>query len=257
MKLRVHSPDMKERSDGSSTRLFPWPPAVALLLFLASLVTACATHPPSDADEWYAFAWLADAPQAPRFRVLDTESSLGPYATRDKVITLKDLVKMHGHACDGLVTAACAMKVGLDALYPDGVVDRTDTGCITKNSPCHGDVAAYLTGGRIRFGTQKIDPSLGDDFILYRFSTGQAVKVSLQEGVFPPDLAELETRIRAGDFTNQEMRACQQMGWDYARDLLGRPLGESFDLRMLQGLRWVPDEYEHAGQRGDVANKAR
>lgn len=116
---------------------------MAPFLFLASLLSACATRSPSEAAEWYYFDWLADAPQAPRFRVLDTESSLGPYATRYKVITLKDLVKMHGHACDGLVTAACAMKVGLDALYPDGVVDRTDTGCITKNSPCHRDVAAY------------------------------------------------------------------------------------------------------------------
>jgi formylmethanofuran dehydrogenase subunit E len=230
-----------------------------LLPLLAVLLAACVAspRPSSEAAEWYYFDWLADAPQAPRFRVLDTESSLGPYAEQDKVITLKDLVKMHGHACDGLVTAACALKVGLDALYPDGVVDRTDTGCITKNSPCYGDVGAYLTGGRIRFGTQKIDPTLGDVFVLYRFSTGQAVRVSLKHGVFPAELASLETKIRSGDFTDGEMRACQQAGWDYARCLVDRPLAESFDLTVLPEAGWVPDEYEHTGQRGDVVNKGR
>jgi len=104
---------------------------------------------------WYFFDWAAKAPYAPVFHVLDTESSLGRYARRTKAITLKDLVKFHGHLCDGLVTAAVALNLGFKALYPEGIIDRTDTGCVTNNSPCFGDVAAYLTGGRIRFGTQK------------------------------------------------------------------------------------------------------
>ena len=92
-------------------------------------------------ESWYYFPWMANAAYAPSFQVLDTESSLGPYARQAKTITLQDLIKMHGHPCDGLVTAACAMSVGLQALYPDGIIDRTDTGCITNNSPCYGDVA--------------------------------------------------------------------------------------------------------------------
>jgi len=229
----------------------------AVLLIAASILSGCGPRQASDTVEWYYFDWLTDAPEAPVFQVRDTESSLGPYADLHKIITMKDIVKMHGHACDGLVTAACAMKAGLAVLYPDGVIDRTDTGCITKNSPCYGDVAAYLTGGRIRFGTQKIDPTLGDEFILYRFSTGQAVKISLQAGVFPPELAALERKIRAGDFTDEDMRACQQIGWDYARDLLQRPLAGSFELQVLPDMTWTPDQYEHLGERGDVMNKNR
>lgn len=202
--------------------------------------------------DWYYFDWMADAPV---FQVRDTQSGLGPYADQTKTITMKDLVKMHGHPCDGLVTAACAMKVGLGVLYPEGIIDRTDTGCITKNSPCYGDVAAYLTGGRIRFGTQKIDPLFGDEFILYRFSTGEAVKVSLRPGVFPGEVLALETKIRAGDFTDAEMRTCQQIEWDYARDLLQHPLTDSFELQRLENFSWTPDAYEHLGQRGDVVNK--
>jgi len=125
-------------------------------------------------------------------------------------IMLKDIIKCHGHACDGLVTAACALAVGLKELYPDGIIDRTDTGGISNNSPCYGDVVAYLTGGRTRFGTQKIAPHLANEFILYRFSTRQAVKVSLKPGVFPDEVARFESKIRQGKFTIEDIRRCQQ-----------------------------------------------
>ncbi|MDD5597970.1 MAG: formylmethanofuran dehydrogenase subunit E family protein [Victivallaceae bacterium] len=233
--------------------------SVIVLSVITGIFTGCASN--SEAltakTEWYYFNWMANAEYAPVFKVRDTESSLGPYARQTKTITMKDLVKMHGHPCDGLVTAACAMKVGLNMLYPDGVVDRTDTGCITKNSPCYGDVAAYLTGGRIRFGTQKIDPSLGDEFILYRFSTKKAVKVALKPGVFPSTVQSLEKKIRNGNFTNEEMLQCQQLEWDYVRNLLKCPLVELFEVYDLKNFKWMPDAYEHIGKRGDVINKNR
>ncbi|MCX7010366.1 MAG: FmdE family protein [Kiritimatiellaeota bacterium] len=162
---------------------------------------------------------------------------------------------MHGHPCDGLVTAACALRFGLSALYPDGVIDRTDTGGISNNSPCYGDVTAYLTGGRIRFGTQKIDPKLGNEFIVYRFSTQQAVMVALKPGVFPAEVAQLEAKVKSGKFSADEMRHCQKLQWDYARQLLQRPLAESFTVTVLQPFVWQPDAYEHLGKRGDIVNK--
>lgn len=230
------------------------------MLFL--LATGCAHGPSGHAvpltcssEDWYYFDWMDTASYAPDYKALDTESSLGPYASKTKTITLKDLVKMHGHACDGLVTSACALSLGLKVLYPDGVIDRTDTGCITNNSPCFGDVAAYLTGGRIRFGTQKIDPSLGNEFVLVRFSTGQAVKVSLRPGVFPDEVMRLEAKIRSGDFTVDDMRRCRQRQWEYARELLSRPLDESFSIEPLPSFVWQPDAYEHLGKRGDIVNK--
>lgn len=203
----------------------------------------------------YYFEWIQNAAYAPVFYVRDTQSSLGPYDSGIKCITMEDLIKMHGHPCDGVATAACALSLGLNELYPDGVIDRTDTACITNNSPCFGDVAAYLTGGRIRFGTQKIDPKMGMEFIIYRISSGKAVKVSLKPGVFPADVLELEKKIKSGDFTEQEMRQCQQRQWDYARNLLNRPLSESFLIEELKDFHWQADEYEHLGVRGDVVNK--
>lgn len=235
------------------------------MLAMTGLLLGCATQRPSGAGrilsgcenspDWYYFDWLAHAPYAPAFHVLDTESSLGPYASRTKTITLKDLVKMHGHACDGLVTAACALAVGLAELYPDGVIDRTDTGVISNNSPCFGDVAAYLTGGRIRFGTQKIDPRLGNEFILYRFSTGRAVRVYLKPGVFPAEIVDLEKAIRGGNYTLDDVRRCQKLQWEYARGLVNRPLTESFGVEKLDNFVWDPDPYPHRGVRGDVLLK--
>lgn len=230
---------------------------LTILALLCLLLTSCAStrHGENSTADWYYPGWMADAPYAPVFEVRDTESSLGPYARRTKTITLKDLIKMHSHPCDGLVTAACALSVGLRELYPDGVIDRTDTGGICNNSPCYGDVVEYLTGGRIRFGTQKIDPRLGNEFILYRFSTRQAVKVALKPGVFPADVARLETQIRRGDFSVADMRRCQQLEWDYARALLQHPLAKSFTVTPLANFTWQPDAYEHLGKRGDIINK--
>jgi formylmethanofuran dehydrogenase subunit E len=231
--------------------------AVVALIGAATLLGGCVSAPPAGQEtaDWYYPGWMADAPYAPMFQVLDTESSLGPYARQTKTITLQDLVKMHGHPCDGLVTAACALSLGLRELYPEGMIDRTDTGGICNNSPCYGDVVEYLTGGRIRFGTQKIDPRLGNEFILYRFSTRQAVQVALKPGVFPIEVSRLETKIRGGDFSVADMRRCQQLEWDYARALLSRPLAQSFTVSTLTNFDWQPDAYAHLGKRGDITNK--
>src|SRR5665811_1458083 len=83
-----------------------------IILFLALLFsTSCAAtktpeavHPAATVQSGYFPDWLAKAPYLPSFEVLDTQSSLGPYAKEAKLIGLKDLIKMHGHPCDGLVT---------------------------------------------------------------------------------------------------------------------------------------------------------
>ena len=232
---------------------------ISVLISLSGCISA--TNPQTinenvlDETSWYYFEWMAVAPHAPTFQVRDTESSLGPYAKKTKTITLKDLVKMHGHPCDGLVTAACGLSLGLKELYPDGAIDRTDTCCITNNSPCFGDVAAYLTGGRIRFGTQKIAHNMDNEFIIYRISTKQAVKISLRDSIFPSKLAELERKMKSGDFTMEQMHQCQKLGWDFAESVLNRPLEESFVVKDLEAFIWKPDNYIHRGSRGDVVNK--
>ena len=94
-----------------------------------------------------------------------------------------------------------------------------------------------------------------NEFVIYRISTKKAVKISLRDGVFPKDLAELENKIKSGDFTKEQMYQCQKLGWDYAENILNRPLKKSFVIEDLDGFTWEADIYINIGSRGDVINK--
>jgi formylmethanofuran dehydrogenase subunit E len=141
-------------------------------------------------------AEIAAARYAPVVRVVDTVSSLGPLSRTPQTITLVDLVRYHGHPCDGLLVAATGVAYSLAHLFPDGVVDRTDLVAATNASPCYGDATAYLTGTRTRYGTLIIDKRLGDAWILHRRSTGTTVRVSLKPGIKPAELRGLEATLR-------------------------------------------------------------
>ena len=88
------------------------------------------------AEDWYFPAWLGTAPHAPVFQVRDTENKYGRYAGQTKSITIKDLIKFHGHFCGGLVESAAALRVAFDRLFADGVIDRTDLRIASNNSAC-------------------------------------------------------------------------------------------------------------------------
>jgi len=81
------------------------------------------------------------------------------------------------------------------------------------------------------------------------------VKVSFKPGVFPAELQKLENKIRSGDFTVEEVKECQKMQWDFAKNLLQVPLEESFNVEVLENFTWEPDPYIHYGKRGDIINK--
>jgi formylmethanofuran dehydrogenase subunit E len=103
---------------------------IAILLLLSLPVRAAGESAP----DWYYPEWLATAPNAAVFQVRDTVNKYGRYATETKTITLKDLIKFHGHFCGGLVEGAAALKVAFDRLFPGGVVDRTDLRIASNNS---------------------------------------------------------------------------------------------------------------------------
>ena len=67
--------------------------------------------------------------------VNDTDFSKGKLGNIQK-IKVNDIAKLHGHVCDGLIEGYIALDYGLKELYPDGVVDRTNTRIVSKSSPC-------------------------------------------------------------------------------------------------------------------------
>jgi formylmethanofuran dehydrogenase subunit E len=64
--------------------------------------------------------------------VRNTDSALGRYNLETKEIGLKDIARIHGHMCDGLVIAFVEIRAVLNKVFPDGVVDRTDLQVVSK-----------------------------------------------------------------------------------------------------------------------------
>ena len=222
------------------------------LLLLAAPVWA---GPPALADrspDWYYPQWLVDAPDAPVFEVRDTVNKYGRYASEIKIITLKDLIKFHGHFCGGLVESATALRVAFDRLFPDGIIDRTDLRIASNNSACGGDVASYLTGARARFGSHLIDPGLKEsDFVVQRVSTGKTVRAAINAATYPEDVRTQMKRIESGNYQPADIDLFQDLQWTYARKLVSRPAAESVDVTDNPNYVWPEPPCKDLGRRRD------
>lgn len=202
--------------------------------------------------EWYFPEWLGTAPYAPTFEVRDTVNKYGRYATLTKTITIKDIIKFHGHFCGGLVESASALRVAFDTMFPDKIIDRTDLRIVSNNSACGGDVASYLTGARLRFDSHHIDNSLTEsEFIVQKVSTGEAIHVKLNSAVYPVEVKTQMKKIESGRFTPSDIDLFQELQWVYARRLINRPLQESFLVKEIKGYEWPERLCADLGKRRD------
>lgn len=212
---------------------------------------------------WYLPEYLHDAPNNIIVEVRDTDSALGRYNVQKntKKISLDDVVKFHGHLCDGLVFSFLQITAALQKLFPDGIIDRTDLVGVCKNSPCMVDALAYLTGAKINFKTLRIDGSLGAAHIIQRLSTGETYKAQLAAGIFPDKLTKLEGTIRALVSKNEpvpptHIDEVEKLAADFIHTMLYTPLTELIKLEKLEGFVFVPNEDVAAfGKRGDIVNK--
>ena len=209
--------------------------------------------------DWFYPEWAAKAKFNQPVKVMDTDSALGRYTLKTKEVGLKDLARMHGHLCDGMVIAYLEIKAVLGKLFPDGVVDRTDLVAVSKNGPCWVDTVALMTGTRINFQTLRIDNTVGDGFILQRVSTGDAFEIRLKSGAFPKEQADLEAKIRklrsdGKPVTAEDINLVEKMADDLSRKLLNTPPGEILDIKPLTGYKFKATDL--FGNRGDIINKA-
>ncbi len=196
--------------------------------------------------------WLARTPHLPEFQVRDTLHKYGRYDARTKIITVADLVRFHGHLCGGLMEAAVALRAAFDALFPEGVIDRTDLSVISNNSACGGDVAAYLTGARARFGSHIIDLSLGGgEFIVRRASTGQVVHVRMNPDVYPSEVKVQMRKLESGDFAPEDIDLFGELQWAYAGRLASRPASDSTLVDALPDFVWPEPTCQDLGRRRD------
>ncbi|HXF04926.1 MAG TPA: formylmethanofuran dehydrogenase subunit E family protein [Blastocatellia bacterium] len=211
-----------------------------------------------NSPDWFYPSWAAEAKYNTPIVVRDTDSALGRYSLRTKEIGLKDLTRIHGHLCDGLVIAFVEIKAVLDKLFPDGIVDRTDLRAVSKNGPCWVDAVAMMTGARINFQTLRIDNSIGNGFIIQRISTGEAYEVRLRPGVFPKEQADLEARIRqlrseGQPVSGADIDKVEEMANALSKRLLTTPPDQLLEITPRPGYKFkFSDLYDI---RGDIINK--
>ena len=204
------------------------------------------------AEEWFFPAWLGAAPYTPEFEVRDTENKYGRYAKQTKTITIRDLIRFHGHFCGGLVESAASLRVAFDLLFPDRIIDRTDLRIASNNSACGGDVAAYLTGARVRFNTHVIDNGLTEsEFFVQQVSTGKTVHVKLNSAMYPQDVKTQMKKIESGTFAPKDIDLFQELQWSYAKRLVNRPLAESFITEKVMDYKWPEPACRDLGKRRD------
>ena len=202
--------------------------------------------------EWYFPEWLGTNPFSPSFEVRDTVNKYGRYAGLTKIITIKDLIKYHGHFCGGLVESAGALRVAFDLLFTDGIVDRTDLRIVSNNSACGGDVAAYLTGARLRFASHQIDITLTEsEFFVQKVSTGKTIHVKLNPAVYPAEVKTQMKKIESGKYQPQDIDLFQELQWAYARRLINKPLKDSFIIEEVQEFKWPDPVCRDLGSRKD------
>lgn len=177
--------------------------------------------------------------QAQKVMVIDTDFSKGQL-TNVQTIRYKDLVKFHGHSCDGLLEGMQALQLGLKELYPEGVFDRTNTRVVSKSSPCLTDAAVYLTGARIQYNTFYVDNSIEGLYIIQRVDNGKAVLVSRNPGVKPPEID------RQGDLAIQkklsyaQLRELKKMEDAYSALLRKSDPAIHFTVKVLDHFEWNP-----------------
>jgi formylmethanofuran dehydrogenase subunit E len=205
-------------------------------------------------------AWAAQARYLQPLLVVDTDSALGRRNLHPKSITLKDMARMHGHLCDGLVTSWVELSAALRQLFPDGVVDRTDVRAVSRNCPCCVDAAAWMTGARINQGTLMLDNSIGVGFIVQRISTGEAVRVSLRPGLYPAQLTALEQSIRSlrscgEDVAPANIDRFEDGANEYSRKLLNTPPEQVVIVERLADYHFPDHSQNPLAPRSDVIDR--
>ncbi|MPN18939.1 hypothetical protein SDC9_166304 [bioreactor metagenome] len=167
-------------------------------------------------------------------------------------------MKIHGHLCDGLVISFVELHAVFKKLFPSGIVDRTDLRVVSKNGPCWVDASSMLTGARINFGTLSIDKNVGNGFIVQKISTGETYQVKLKDGVFPENLAKLETKIKseakAGKkVSDTDIKQLETLANKLSEKILNSNTDDILEIKKLYNYKFKQNI--QVGTRTDIINK--
>lgn len=237
---------------------------------------------PDQVPTWY--APMVAMPYAPTFEILATKGTQGRYYDRTYAVTIKDIIKWHGHDCEGISHSANCCKVAFNILFPDGIIDRSVLRGITGTSPCWSDGVAFLTGARLQYGNLGFfkDKNYSHAIILFREDTGMAVLATWKKGInnIPGEPVVLPGEIKWKTKVNMkevldlknvvknaketpdpyQVDLMRYYQWQHINDILSHPLDESYQAKILENFKWedwvdasksVPNPHK----RGDIRLK--
>jgi len=215
---------------------------------------------PDRSPTWYAS--MVAKPYAPVFEMLATQGTQGRYYPYTYPVTLKDMVRFHGHDCEGTSTAANSAWMAFKILFPDGIIDRSVLWGISGESPCWSDAVAFLTGARLQYGNLGFfkDKRYSHAIVLYREDTKVAVLATWKEGVnnipgepvmlpgkitWKPkitmkDVESLKAvvKLAGGKPTPYQVDLMRYQQWVHINDILDRPLAESYQAQVIENFKW-------------------
>ena len=182
---------------------------------------------------------LVEPLHAQNQKVIDTDFSKGQL-TNIQELKYNDLVKFHGHSCDGLLEGMQALEVGLHILYPDGIVDRTNTRIISRSSPCLTDAAIYLTGGRYQYNTFYVTDSIPGMYIIQRIDNKRTVIVNRKDKVKPDIIDIMGKKAIAKELSYSQLRKLKRLEDAYSRKLKKNKPESNFIVKLLYNYKWAP-----------------
>jgi formylmethanofuran dehydrogenase subunit E len=215
---------------------------------------------PDRIPTWY--APMVAMPYAPVFEVLATKGTQGRYYQYTYAVTIKDMIKWHGHDCEGTTHAANMMKIAFDILFPDGIIDRSVLRGISGTGPCWSDAVAYLTGARLQYGNLGFfkNKDYNHAIILFRTDTRKAVLTTWKKGinnipgepvVLPGEInwttkvdmqkvIDLKKKVKSakGNPTPYQVDLLRFYQWQHINDILSHPLHESYQAKIIENFKW-------------------
>jgi formylmethanofuran dehydrogenase subunit E len=215
---------------------------------------------PDRIPTWY--APMAAMPYAPVFEILATKGTQGRYYQRTYAVTIKDMIKWHGHDCEGTTHAANSMKVAFEILFPDGIIDRSVLKAISGPGPCWSDAVAFLTGARLQYGNLGYfkNKDYNHAVLLYREDTKVAVLATWKKGInnipgepvvlpgkikWTPkvnmqDVIDLKKEVKnsKGHPTPYQVDLLRYYQWRHVNDVLSHPLDESYQAEIIENFNW-------------------
>jgi formylmethanofuran dehydrogenase subunit E len=192
--------------------------------------------------------------QYPSIKVIDTDFSKGRLI-HQQVITLNDAEKLHGHLCDGLAMGFISLQQALYTLYPDSVIDRTNTRIISKSSPCLADIGIFLSGGRYQYNSFRINDSMPYLFIAQRIDNGKAVAVQLNAGIKPQRIDEMGKLAIQQKLNPCQLEELKQLEEKFTQQLLSQPPKTLFTVIQLTSIEWPNNTYQQF-LKTDILNKS-